>query len=36
VIEVKRHHMPAGYRTRHWAAYVDEELLAVDVYRNGR
>lgn len=29
MIEVKPYHKPDGYRTRHWAVYVDGELLAV-------
>ena len=35
MIEVKPYHKPDGYRTRHWAVYVDGELLAVVVYRKG-
>ena len=35
MIEVKPYRKPDGYRTRHWAVYVDGELLAVVVYRKG-
>ena len=35
MIEVKRYRKPDGYATRHWAVYVDGELLAVIVYRKG-
>jgi hypothetical protein len=35
MIEVKPYHKPDGYRTRHWAVYVDGELLAVVFYRKG-
>lgn len=35
MIEVKPYHKPDGYRTRHWAVYVDGELLAVVLYRKG-
>lgn len=35
VIEVKPYRKPDGYRTRHWAVYVDGELLAVVLYRKG-
>jgi hypothetical protein len=35
MIEIKPYHKPDGYRTRHWAVYVDGELLAVVLYRKG-
>lgn len=35
MIEVKPYQKPDGYRTRHWAVYVDGELLAVVLYRKG-
>ena len=35
MIEVKRYRKPDGYATRHWAVYVDGELLAVTLYRKG-
>ena len=35
MIEVKRYRKPDGFATRHWAIYVDGELLAVTVYRKG-
>ena len=35
MIEVKPYSKPGGYRNRHWAVYVDGELLAVTVYRKG-
>jgi hypothetical protein len=35
MIEVKPYHKADGYRTRHWAVYVDGELLAVVLYRKG-
>ena len=35
MIEVKPYLKPDGYRTRHWAVYVDGELLAVVLYRKG-
>lgn len=35
MIEVKPYHKSDGYRTRHWAVYVDGELLAVVLYRKG-
>ena len=35
MIEVKRYQKQDGYATRYWAIYVDSELLAVTVYRNG-
>ena len=35
MIEIKRYRKPDGYPTRHWAVYVDGELLAVVLYRKG-
>ena len=35
MIEVKPYLKSDGYRTRHWAVYVDGELLAVVLYRKG-
>ena len=35
MIEVKPYLKADGYRTRHWAVYVDGELLAVVLYRKG-
>ncbi len=35
MIEVKPYLKPDGYRTRHWAVYVDGDLLAVVLYRKG-
>jgi len=35
MIEVKRYKKPDGYATRYWAVYVNDELLAVVVYRKG-
>jgi hypothetical protein len=35
MIEIKPYHKADGYRTRHWAVYVDGELLAVVLYRKG-
>lgn len=35
MIEVKPYLKPDGYRTRHWAVYVDGVLLAVVLYRKG-
>jgi len=35
MIEIKRYRKPDGYATRHWAVYVDGELLAVVLYRKG-
>ena len=35
MIEVKPYLKADGYRTRYWAVYVDGELLAVVVYRQG-
>ena len=34
-VEVKRYRKPDGWPTRHWAVYVDGELLAVTLYRKG-
>lgn len=34
-VEVRRYRKDDGYPTRHWAVYVDGELLAVVLYRKG-
>lgn len=34
-VEVRRYRKPEGWQTRYWAVYVDEELLAVVLYRKG-
>jgi hypothetical protein len=35
MIEIRKYRKPDGYATRHWAVYVDGELLAVVLYRKG-
>lgn len=35
IVEVKRYRKSDGWTTRYWAVYVDEELLAVVLYRKG-
>ena len=34
-VEVRRYRKDDGWPTRHWAVYVDGELLAVVLYRKG-
>jgi hypothetical protein len=34
-VDVRRYRKDDGYATRHWAVYVDGELLAVVLYRKG-
>ena len=34
-VEVRRYRKDDGYAPRHWAVYVDGELLAVVLYRKG-
>ena len=34
-VEVRRYMKDDGWPTRHWAVYVDGELLAVVLYRKG-
>jgi hypothetical protein len=34
-VEVRRYQNQQGWVTRHWAVYVDGELLAVVLYRKG-
>ena len=34
-VEVRRYRKDDGFPTRHWAVYVDGELLAVTLYRKG-
>ena len=35
MIEIRKYRKPDGYVTRYWGIYVDDELLAVVVYRKG-
>ena len=34
-VEVSRYRKPDGWPTRHWAVFVNGELLAVTLYRKG-
>jgi hypothetical protein len=34
-VEVARYRKPDGWLTRHWAVFVNGDLLAVTVYRKG-
>jgi hypothetical protein len=34
-VEVTRYRKPNGFLTRHWAVFVNGELLAVTLYRKG-
>ena len=34
-IEVARYRKPDGFPTRHWAVFVNGDLLAVTLYRKG-
>ena len=34
-IEVAKYRKPDGWPTRHWAVFVNGELLAVTLYRKG-
>lgn len=34
-IEVARYRKPDGFLTRHWAVFVNGDLLAVTLYRKG-
>ena len=34
-IEVARYRKPDGWPTRHWAVFVNGDLLAVTLYRKG-
>ena len=34
-VEVARYRKPDGFPTRHWAVFVNGELLAVTLYRKG-
>lgn len=34
-VEVSRYRKPDGWPTRHWAVFVNGDLLAVTVYRKG-
>ena len=34
-VEVRRYRRPDGWLTRHWAIYVNSDLLAVVLYRKG-
>lgn len=34
-IEIKRYRTARGRLTRYWAVYIDDELLAVVLYRRG-
>jgi len=34
-LTITRYHARCGRRTRHWAVWLDHELLAVTVYRKG-
>ena len=34
-VEVARYRKPDGFSTRHWAVFVDGDLLAVTLYRKG-
>jgi len=35
-VEVTRYRKPDGWPTRHWAVFVNDDLLAVTLYRKGR
>ena len=34
-VEVARYRKPDGFPTRHWAVFVNGDLLAVTLYRKG-
>lgn len=34
-VEVTRYRKPDGFLTRHWAVFVNGDLLAVTLYRKG-
>ena len=34
-VEVSRYRKPDGWPTRHWAVFVNGDLLAVTLYRKG-